>query len=303
MKLKEMAIGRGGDTLIFDPELIQEKSGYNSRDLESPETVAHIRQMADSIKASGTATFPPITIGQEDGIVYVYAGYCRRRAFVLARQEGAPIKGILCVANNQKEDERTLDLLNSNDGLPLTPLEAANVVKRLIAFSWTSAEIAKRRGVTVQAINNMLALLDAPAPVVQMVQNGEISATFAIETVRKEGAIFGTEKLKDAVAVAKEQGKDHATKKHLPKVAVRDICAEERAKRLAAIYGKVADAPEITDGYIVDTVTGPLTITLPRLPNCSHCPVLEKALLKIINAKNSEDQQQQIMNARKLIKN
>jgi hypothetical protein len=279
MKLKEMAVGRGGDTLIFDPEFIEEKEGYNCRDMESPETQAHIRRMADAIKEGGTATFPPITIGQEDGKVFVYAGYCRRRAFVLARQEGAPIKGILCVANNQKEDERTLDLLNSNDGLPLTPLEAANVVKRLINFQWTSTEIAKRRGVTVQAINNMLALLDAPAPVVQMVQNGEISATFAIETVRKEGAIFGTEKLKDAVENAKEQGKDHATKKHLPKTKATVVSNPVRES--------YRDPPEggIT-GY-----------------GCARCTLLEKALSKIINAKNSEDQQQQIMNSRKLIKN
>lgn len=137
-RLKDLAVGRGGDSFIFDPSQIEEKPGYNVRDMESVETQAHIRRMADAIHASGTTAFPPITIGQEDGVIYVYAGYCRRRAFILAKDEGAPIKGILAIANTQKEDERTLDLLNSNDGLPLTPLEKAKVIQRLVSFQWTS---------------------------------------------------------------------------------------------------------------------------------------------------------------------
>jgi len=270
--LRSLAVSRGKGTLIFDPELIQEEEGANYRDMESPETQAHIRKMANAIIAGGNAAFPAITIYNKNGNIYVRAGWCRRRAHVLAKAEGAPLKGILALQSEMAEDEATLDVLNSNDNFPLTPLEQAKAIKRLISFQWTSAEIAKRRGVTVQAINNMLALLDAPAPVVQMVQNGEISATFAIETVRREGAIFGTEKLKDAVENAKEQGKDHATKKHLPKK-------------------KVVPQPEEQITAHISPNTG-----------CNNCYLLEKALLKIINAKNSEDQQQQIMNARRLVK-
>jgi hypothetical protein len=79
-RLKDLAVGRGGDSFIFDPEEIQEKPGYNCRDMSSNETQAHIRRMADAIHAGGTSAFPPITIGQEDGTIYVYAGYCRRHA-------------------------------------------------------------------------------------------------------------------------------------------------------------------------------------------------------------------------------
>src|SRR6185369_3087608 len=168
-RLKDLAIGTK-DSFLFDPELIEEKPGYNVRDMESPETQAHIRKMVDAIHSGGTLAFPPITICAEEGKIYVLAGYCRRRAFVLAKQEGAPIKGILAVANTQKEDERALDLLNSNDGLPLTPLEKAKVVQRLISFDWTPSEIARRRGQSVTTINNLLALLDAPADVVKMVE-------------------------------------------------------------------------------------------------------------------------------------
>lgn len=36
-RLKEIAIGRGGDSFLFDPAQIQEKPGYNVRDMDSPE--------------------------------------------------------------------------------------------------------------------------------------------------------------------------------------------------------------------------------------------------------------------------
>ena len=217
MRLKEMG-SRAGDIIMLDPEMIEEKEGYNVRDMESEATQAYIRQMVDSIHAGGTAAFPEITVRQEDGKVYVTRGHCRRRAFVIARQEGAEIKGIRAIADTIKGDaEHTLDLLNSNDGLPLTPLEKATAIKRLISFEWSISEVAKRRGCTPQAISNLLALLDAPAPVVKMVEKGEVSATLAVDTVRKEGSMFASDKLQTAVETANKQGKKHATAKHLPK--------------------------------------------------------------------------------------
>jgi ParB/RepB/Spo0J family partition protein len=228
MRLKDMGT-RAGEIIMLDPEMIEEKVGYNCRDLESESTKNYIRQMVDSIHASGTAAFPEITVRQEDGKVYVTRGHCRRRAFVIARQEGAEIKGIRAIADTIKGDaEHTLDLLNSNDGLPLTPLEKATAIKRLISFEWSINEIAKRRGCTPQAISNLISLLDAPAPVVEMVEKGQISATHAVETVRKQGALLATDSLKIAVGNAKEKGKNHATAKHMPKSPITKSPAPEQ---------------------------------------------------------------------------
>jgi ParB/RepB/Spo0J family partition protein len=279
MRLKEMGT-RAGDILMLDPEIIEEKPFYNVRDMQSDATQAYIRQMVDSIHAGGTAAFPEITVRQEDGKVYVTRGHCRRRAFIIARQEGAEIKGIRAIADTIKGDaEHTLDLLNSNDGLPLTPLEKATAIKRLTSFEWSISEIAKRRGCTPQAISNLLALLDAPAPVVKMVEKGEVSATLAVETVRKEGALIGTERLKAGVENAKEKGKAHATAKHMPKSEI------QRTEKPAP-----AAAPRITETHSKE------------IDWTNRGPQLEKALKRIINADNSTMQQQAIMDARALIK-
>lgn len=185
-RLKELAVGRGGDTYIFNPEDINEIQDYNVRDMNSAETTAHIRSMADAIKAGGTSAFPPITIGQVDGKIYVYSGYCRRRAFILAKNEGAPIKGILAVANTQSDEDRTVDLLTSNNGLPLTPMEKAKAVKRLLMFSWTPAEVASRLGISISSVGNLIALLNAPTEIKQLVEDGRVSATTAIKEIRKD---------------------------------------------------------------------------------------------------------------------
>ena len=213
-RLKDQAIG-SKDAFLFDPEQIEEKAGYNVRNMDSHEVQEHIRKMANAIHASGTTSFPPITICQEGGKIYVVAGHCRRRAFILAKNEGAPIKGILAIANTQNEADQTLDLLNSEDGLHLTPLEKAKAVHRLTTFDWTIQEIARRRGVSTTSISNLLALLDAPADVVHMVEAGKVSATLAVTTVRQEGALLAGVTLSDAVKVAEGKGKVKATAKHV----------------------------------------------------------------------------------------
>jgi len=217
-KLKDLALKGAGDRLLFDLALIYEKEGYNTRDMGSPEVQAHIRRMADAIKANGTEAFPEITVFQEGDRVFVHRGHCRLRAHKLAKDEGAPVLGIRVIAAPKQDDaERALDILASNDGLPLTPLEKAAAVKRLLKFEWTPADIAKARGCSVTAITDLIRLLDAPEEVKGMVQRGEVAARTATDVIRKEGGEQGTKTLQKAVETAKEAGKAKATAKHLPK--------------------------------------------------------------------------------------
>ena len=144
MAVRDLAISRGASVLMFDPNTICENPQDNTRDMQSASTLQHIREMADSIKENGNELFPPITIYQEGDKLFVSSGWCRRRAHSLAMSEGAPIKGIACLSTTRKKQEDiTLQILSSNDGLPLTALEKAKAVNRLIAFSWNPADIAK----------------------------------------------------------------------------------------------------------------------------------------------------------------
>jgi len=217
MAVRDLALSRGASTLIFDPLLIQEHLNDNTRDMESESTITHIREMANAIKDNGNDLFPPITIYQEGENIYVMAGWCRRRAHILAMEEGAPVKGILCLTvTKKKPEDLALSILTSNDGLPLTAIEKSKAVKRLQSFMWTPQEIAKRTGWSLSTVNNLIALHDAPESIIDMVKDGSVSATLAIKVVAEKGD-DAEGVLKDAVANAKKSGKSKATAKDVGK--------------------------------------------------------------------------------------
>jgi len=242
--LKEMAVGRGKETLVFELDKLEEMPGYNTRDMESPETIAHI-QMADAIKDSGNAGFPPITVAQKDGKIYVYQGHCRLRAHKLAASEGAPIKGILAMVDSRKDEDKTLDLLTSNNGLPLTQLEKAKAVERLLNFSWTQADIARKMGVSETYVGNLVVLVNAPEPVKEMVASGKVSATTAIAEVKKQGE-RAAESLGEAVEQADKVGRKKVTARDIPKK--KKVDPKKLIVALKDIYSMVAD-PE-ADTYV-----------------------------------------------------
>jgi len=223
MALRDLAISRGTTTVLFDPHIIRENPLFNTRDMNSPETVAHIRQMAEAIKENGNEAFPPITIYQDGEEVFVRAGWCRRRAHELAMDEGAPIKGIVCITVTKgKPEDATLNILSSNDGLPLTQMEKAEAIARLKKFSWSPADIARKTGWSVNTILNLLELYNAPDVIATMVANKEVSATFATKLMKEKGPEEALRILQDAREVAKETGKKKTTQK--------DLQAEQNAK-------------------------------------------------------------------------
>jgi len=188
MAIGDLTISIGALTLILDPNIIQESNGFNIRDMDSDSTQQHIRKMADVIKENGNEMFPPIRIFQEGEQLFVMEGWCRRRAHILAMEEGAPIKGILCLSPTKKKPEEIiLNILSSNDGLPLTAIEKAKAVKKLQSFLWTPADIAKKTGWSISTVNNLVLLSDVPNEIAEMIKTGQISATLAINTMRERG--------------------------------------------------------------------------------------------------------------------
>jgi ParB family chromosome partitioning protein len=213
--LKTLSIGRGQETFYLDPDTIIEDKEYNCRDMESESTKAHILQMFEALKAGGVTSFPPISVYKdtEDGI-HLVVGHCRVRAFRMAKAAGLPIKGVLAVANNQSEEERVIDLINSNSQLPLTPLEKATVVQRLLGLGLTQADIARRLGKSQTAVADLIAILEAPESVKEMIQSGAVSATLVSETLKSDPD-NAEQKITKAVKKAKDSGKTKATKKDI----------------------------------------------------------------------------------------
>jgi ParB-like chromosome segregation protein Spo0J len=217
--IKEQSSGRS-DVFKLNPALIQEEPGWNVR-VEGPELDAHIRGLANSIKEIGVQQ--SLTVYMKGEIPVLTDGHLRLCAVRLAISEGAEIKTVpvQVEARYCNEADRVLSLLTRNSGKPLTPLEQAEVVKRLLGFGWVRGQITARTGMSSTNYDNLLCLGAAPAAVTEMVKNNEVSATTAVKVIKQDGHTEGTETLKTAVAKANQEGKTKATAKHLPKKEVK----------------------------------------------------------------------------------
>lgn len=238
MKIRDLANGRGAETFYLDLDSIIVDEGYNVRKLDTPEVISHIRQMADSIKANGVLSFPPVGVFKDsEDKIHLVTGHCRLAAHKIAASEGCELRGILAIANTMNEEARTVDLLLSNSGLPLTQLEQAEAVKRLLAFGWSQAEVARRLGKSQTAIANLVAILEAPESVKEMVQKGEISATLVSEEM-KAGPEKAEDRITKAVKKAKDQGKKKATKKDIEEDIVAAKSCPHCGEALLEIAGE-----------------------------------------------------------------
>jgi len=255
MALRDQAISRGASILIFDPHDIIEIEAFNTRNMESLDTVTYIRGMADAIKENGNEAFPPITITQEGDKIAVMAGWCRRRAHILAMDEGAPIKGIACLAAGKKsKEEITLDILTSNSGLPLSAMERAKAVKKLQSYLWSPADIAKKTGWSVSTVNNLITLYDAPDEIQNMVNCGQVSATFATEIVKSNTPDEAVKKLKSAADTAEKSGKKKATKKDLKDATEKGISWKLEGPKMFKILTDIYECPISDRGKLQNAI-------------------------------------------------
>jgi ParB family transcriptional regulator, chromosome partitioning protein len=202
MRLKDMASSTA-DIFNIPVELIGVDPDFNVR-FDTEALHDHIEALRDSIIGSGFLRSRPLTIRMSDdqtGVIVV-DGHCRLAATKLAIAAGAEVKTLPCVAEGRgvRDADRDMMLLTANNGLPLSQLEQAEVVKRLLSYGWSEAEIGKRMGRSRQHVMNLLALSEVPESVRACVVTGQVSGTAAVALVRREGAAGAVKVLEQAVS-------------------------------------------------------------------------------------------------------
>lgn len=199
---------------------IHEEPGFNLRH-EGQELEASIDALADFIEGGGI--YPPLEVRpRAEGGVWVVDGHRRRRALLRCAERGVPLAspkdGIIWVHIRSFEGndaDRVARIITSAEGKALSQLEVALGFKRLTAFGWTPADIAKRVCKTEVHVRNLLGLANADSDVHAMVKRGEVSGSVAAKTLRQVGDKAGAV-LSAALADAKAQGKT----KVMPKAVI-----------------------------------------------------------------------------------
>lgn len=119
------------------------------------------------------------------------------------------------VARPTDAAEAVLARLNRNEAEQFSPLEQGIAFAKLRANEMNNTQIAARTPFSSMHVGNMLTLHDASESVRNFVAAGSVSATLAVETVRKHGE----DVLAQAIALAESQDKDKATQRHVDAVA------------------------------------------------------------------------------------
>lgn len=198
---------------------LQVLDNFNAR-VKDASYYAHIRWLADSMKSEGFYQHEPlagyVAKVDDEQVIYIYEGHCRREAALLAISEGAEIVSVPVVVSQAglSMEDLTVALVRSNGGKPLSPYEVGVVCKRLVRFGLEVSVIASRLSLTVQHVNNLLSLMASPIDLRKMVIEGVVSATTAIEMLAKHGD-KALEKLQEAQARANAAGKSRVTSKHV----------------------------------------------------------------------------------------
>ena len=185
-------------------------------------------------------------------IPYLSDGHCRLAAVKLAMSKGADIKSIPCRVEERysNDADRVLAMIVRNSGKPLTPLEKASVVKRLVAFGWAESDIAKKTGISRQYVGKLLQMEAMPEELKGMVKEGTVSASVAVETCREHGPEEAVKVIAEA-APKKETGR---RKKKVTKKVLNDKKPKIKPefKALEVLKRQAKDYPEGIDEKIID---------------------------------------------------
>lgn len=214
--------------------------GFNVRSPSSKSGKEHVKNLAALIDANGYDEDKPLAgyVAKEDGenVIYLTDGEHRLAAVDLLIAKGKEFDALPVVIKPRgtSMEDLTVSLATGNSGKPLLPLELATVIKRLLGYRMDKKTIAKRLGITGKYYDDLMFLLEAPAPIREMVTDGKVSASLAISTMR-DNPKKAVEKLQAAVAKAESTGKGKVTPKAMkPAKHIDDLMVDALAKKMKA---------------------------------------------------------------------
>lgn len=177
------------EDIHFEPGFNLE--GRNEEDDEDDEALFQF------IMANGLE-FPALEVRpREEGGVWVVEGHRRTKQTRRADKAGAPLRdanGDLWMPIKQfvgNNIDRNVRLLTSAANKKPSALQTALQYARLAKFGLKPEDIAAKVFKTRQHVDQMLILAHANSDVHQMVKDGTVSATVAVDQVRKHGELAG----------------------------------------------------------------------------------------------------------------
>lgn len=181
--IKTISEGRS-DLYKLPVDKVQVEEGFNVR-----QDYGDIQELAQSISEVGQRV--PVRVRMENGHAILVDGHRRLKAIQYANEHLKTSISTILAINEERganEETRILDLFLCNNGKPLTVIEEALAVKRLVDFQWKPTDIAKKLGKSPSYISSLLSLNSATHLLRDAVKKGYIlpTAAFKLVTAPKE---------------------------------------------------------------------------------------------------------------------
>lgn len=215
-----------------------EEEGFNPRDYNDPEVEAQIEAFA---KAYDAGQFVPplvVRIDPSTGEFLIVEGHQRVRGAKRSRARGGDIERLTCVPFRGNNIDRHYVKHTSQNGLKFKPVAAGRDYISFLNMGQTVADIAKGVQKDVPYVESLILLGEATPDVHDFVNRGVVSATVAIDLLRKHGEKTG-EILRAKYAEVKAKGK----KKIMP-ADVQEQWIPPK-KITAAIYSSLSPLYEV----------------------------------------------------------
>ncbi|WP_019025304.1 MULTISPECIES: KorB domain-containing protein [unclassified Thioalkalivibrio] len=253
---------RKSNQFYAHPKDLHEINGFNPRDYEREDLKRHIRALADAYTAGRYVE--PVAVQVIDGRIYIRDGHCRRRAMLLAIEEGADLGPQPVIEFRGDEIEADALVLTSQSGMKLTPIEVAAMYSRMKNRGKTEDDIARIVGKTTQHVRMSLEMHTMPDAIKDLVSQEVVSATLALQTYQKHGT-KAVEMLQDGVEEVLRSGKGRLTRKKLESANSRHQRPKATGRIPKKAARKMTNALQVI-GSKVSTLTGdeskPVTVEL-----------------------------------------
>lgn len=214
------------DIYRIDPRNVKIQEGFNIRQIESD--ADDIALLMESIRENGVRR--PIVVKsnqnkEQDGMEYVCVdGHRRLTAVMNLIEQGEEIAYVKAeMVKGMNEEDAVLSMFILNDGKPLSPIEKAEGVRRLIdVYGYSNIEVAKKIGESGATISNLLMLSKMPKSVKRKIAANIISSTLALEVARSsESEEEFTKKIEELCGGDKVENTDKKKKGKRAKITAK----------------------------------------------------------------------------------
>ncbi len=191
MATKKSSLGKGLGALLsayddYDDTVKNSKSN-STNDIDINKLIANpnqprkkfdetaLQELANSIKVHGVIQ-PLVVNDQKDGTYLIIAGERRYRASKIAGLTAIP-----CIIKDYSEKQiKEISIIENLQREDLNPIESARAIKQLMdEYKMTQESVSERIGVSRPNIANTLRLLSLCPEVLNLVENGKLSAGHA----------------------------------------------------------------------------------------------------------------------------